>query len=1027
MRIAKARFNIAVYFWRAKLRFMYNAKAVCFIHFPILFFSLTAIGQIPSVDPKQHYTIQVTLDEIEKTLHGTLKLEWQNPISRPVDTLFFHLWANAFADNKSAYARQVRQFNDVDMFFTPKRKRIRYRSANFFIGDGEVKKMEWNKHRDIVFIPLNRAIQPGDKVWINVTFDIAIPGFHSRLGTDGQIWQMAHWYPRVAKLDEEGWHPLPYLEMGEFYNDFAHYDVQLNLPARYTPVFTGVPSDSLTESQYALALERSKESISGMPETMDGRRTWSVEARWVPDFTWATSEDYLVDTAIFALADGRTCIAQAAYTKERQKAWTMAFQYVKRAVQFYDQHVGPYPWPHAIAVQGVRGFSGGMEYPMLTFIQPNMSGGPLDQVIAHEVGHNWFYGILSSDERRFPWMDEGMNSYYEERYAGVHIKSNAIPIPFDLDQNEIVLKDLAVCNDLPLPADGTGKLRNEIDYFAGAYAIPAKLFDILEQVYGTTAVDNAFNAYYHRWAFDHPKPADARQVFEQSLGKDLGWLFEDGLERPFSRDIGVRAVEKNDDVIRLAIRSKNHNTMPWRLSKHFEDGSANHQWFDAFTGRDTIVEIIREQNLKMVSVRDGLVPDIGSWNDRLWVIGFPSRNQDRRYGFGYGLNMQRPSISFTPIMGYNMHDKFSIGLGIHNQGITYKRFGYYGGAMISVVTGRVNYHGAIHQDFYPNAGPLQWRAALRFASFNYGTEEVEGLHRSYIRWTPSLTWQSSQVQHRGQPHWQAGIHAWFIHHTQKTKSGKTISEDNDFIIAGRIRRTVGDAITPWHVALDVEYQPYKDSIGLLQSYVKTGIESQIGFRIHSKSWFKARIFAGFFPYNSNRNAEQVGDRHARGSLGLGYHSRQDYRFDDVFLDRGKLGAGGIGQVYIREGGFKVLPMPGIDDGLSNDMILALNLWTGMPFRLPALLRPVNLYTDIGYWADARGVNKGGFNQGRFWVDFGVKYNIWGERMAVYFPIWENNQLGAVRDARGNSYWTKVTWTVRFDLVRLPFRVMNLVL
>jgi aminopeptidase N len=91
-------------------------------------------------------------------------------------------------------------------------------------------------------------------------------------------------------------------------------------------------------------------------------------------------------------------------------------QYLKEAVLFYSAELGEYPYNTATVVQGPESFGGGMEYPTITVISPMSSPVALDQIIAHEVGHNWFQGVLASNEREHPWMDEGMNSYYEKRY-----------------------------------------------------------------------------------------------------------------------------------------------------------------------------------------------------------------------------------------------------------------------------------------------------------------------------------------------------------------------------------------------------------------------------------------------------------------------------------------------------------------------------------------------------------------------------------------------------------------------------------
>jgi aminopeptidase N len=145
-------------------------------------------------------------------------------------------------------------------------------------------------------------------------------------------------------------------------------------------------------------------------------KTIQYKAENVHDFAWFADKRFYVQKEDVTLPSGRKVDTYVMFTYYEADLWKEAILYVNRSVEYYSDRIGEYPYPHATAVQSALSAGAGMEYPMITVIGGSGNGKSLDQVITHEVGHNWFYGILASNERQFVWMDEGFNSFYEQAY-----------------------------------------------------------------------------------------------------------------------------------------------------------------------------------------------------------------------------------------------------------------------------------------------------------------------------------------------------------------------------------------------------------------------------------------------------------------------------------------------------------------------------------------------------------------------------------------------------------------------------------
>jgi aminopeptidase N len=188
------------------------------------------------------------------------------------------------------------------------------------------------------------------------------------------------------------------------------------------------------------------------------------------------------------------------------------------------------------AVEGpANGSSGGMEYPMITLItDPDADDKKLDGIIAHEVGHNWFYAMLGTNERDHPWMDEGINSYYEFKYEGEKHRSNlvfgdAIPQSVkDLNPAGFFATIYNAMNQIQMdePVETPSvSFSNDEEYGKVVYLKTAIWMYTMELSLGSDELQKAMQAYFADWKFKHPYPGDMKSSLEKGINMEVSDLF----------------------------------------------------------------------------------------------------------------------------------------------------------------------------------------------------------------------------------------------------------------------------------------------------------------------------------------------------------------------------------------------------------------------------------------------------------------------------------------------------------------------
>ena len=518
------------------------------------------------------YDIEVTLNDTDRTLTAFEKLTYKNNSRDTLDFIWFHLWPNAYKSDSSAMAKQFirlgsNRFKDVE-----EKNRGYIDSLNFSV-DGIVTNWEYHSEWiDVAKIFLPKPLLPEKTIIIETPFFVKLPKVVSRLGHTGKHFEITQWYPKPAVYDKDGWHPMPYLNMGEFYSEFGRFDVKITLPENYRIMATGdmvnadkelawldslaIIGDSLkdlskkelkkytkkkkTKKKRKKKKNQNKDSVKVIPN-----KTIHFRQENVHDFAWFSDPNWIVQKGELWLDDSTHQITLwSMYLPKNAWLWRKSIEYLHDSGLWYSRFYGDYPYNHISAVDGDMSAGGGMEYPNITVISRSGSEDLLEYVIMHEVGHNWFYGILGSNERDHPWMDEGLNEYTGIRYWGKKYADRKSQFVFiDEIQNKLRIgknldmayfqysgysstATIADVQPLDISSDDNYAYRN----YSQNYSKVAVMMRYLQHYLGEEKMNLIMQDYYETWKFGHPGPDDFILFFNKHLNEDINWFFDNVID-----------------------------------------------------------------------------------------------------------------------------------------------------------------------------------------------------------------------------------------------------------------------------------------------------------------------------------------------------------------------------------------------------------------------------------------------------------------------------------------------------------------
>lgn len=959
------------------------------------------------------YTIHVRLDDTSHVLHGHLTLEYTNNAPHALDTLWLHLWPNAYSSRQTAFAKQARAIGSLDFQFAPKSQLGGIDSLSFAQDGNATPWRPHPEHPDIAFILLPSPILPGASTTITTPFRVKLPKVFSRLGHTGQSYQITQWHPKPAVYDASGWHPMPYLDMGEFYSEFGTYTVHITLADRYTVAATGT-LQTLEEQERLQALSQNQTvGHSGRLKTL----TYTADR--VHDFAWFADARYQVRQDTVQLPNGDSVQAWAFFLDGSSSYWAKAVPFLKRALRFYSQQVGSYPYPQATVVETEAGAGGGMEYPMITNISGAFDEQSLDILIAHEVGHNWFYGILGSNERDHAWMDEGLNSYYEQRYARTYYPGQNTLLPevimrrTPIQERELGYLFQARRHLEQAPATPSGAL-SPANYFVGAYEKPALALHHLQGYLGREKMDSLMQSYFEAWSFRHPQPQNFKQHLEAGSKENLDWLFDGLIGSAQPLDYAIRKVERRGRSVKVTVRNRGGFAAPIPIALMQGDTVLSQEWSSGFSGQRTF-RLRGKAADAIVIDPERLTPDLRRYNNRRQLEGLSLP----KLHFLAGLNSDESANLFlSPAGGWNAHDGWMAGLLAYNSAVPERPFEFQLAPAWGFNSRQLAGLGHLGYHFYPNA--LQrLSVGLRARQFSYRNGGAAAPTLSYRRWQPYLT-ADFKPNFSATARCQLELSTlWLDREAFSFADPASPSLDRDPARLQQARFTFEQyrRFNPYSWTFLLEHQGFEDAFGESQRYVKATAMIDWDFHYAPRAAVHLRLYGGYFLYSTFREAGFT----SPFALNLISQGHNDYRYEGLFLDRQAAGTFAANQLLTHEGGFKTPIGPGFPLGRSNNWVAALNFSIDLP--PDALLGiPIKPYLDLGYFDNAMPTGQSDTFADQFVWNGGFLLSVADEALAIYLPVISSANLGDRLAERG-SFLQRIGFQVNFQKLN-PWRIRD---
>lgn len=525
------------------------AIALCAI---LLFPASDAAAQAAPWKQGVRYDIEATLDEDREVLRARARFNYVNRSPETLDRLYFHQHLNAFRPG-STWAR-VEERERFDFQNLPDsaqafERMLSIRRLPAGAGGSDIvgRDMRWSypeaPDSTVLEVPLPDALEPGEEITLELDWEARPSTLCRRQCREGRQYDFAQWYPRIAPYDRSGWAEHVLYPQGEFYGDFASYDVTLDLRQDQVVGATGVvvsgdpgwgvdPSPAAGVAAAGAAPRLNLLPISPRP----GRKRVRFRAEDVHHFAWSTSPTYIHEGGTMPPTEAREhpIDIHVLYRPGDEEEWGsgQAVERTVQSLQFLEQVFGPYPWPQLTNLHRLEG--GGTEFPMVI-----MDGSASPGLIMHETAHQYAHGIFANNEWKDAWLDEGFASFltswaFEEGQPGTWRGMRE-----GMAETERSLGEHPIATHSEDFADfGT--------YGYMAYSRPEFVYHMLRGLVGEETFRDILHEYYERYALKHVDEDAFRSVVEDVSGEDLDWFFEQWLHTTATLDYAIGEVTQEE-------------------------------------------------------------------------------------------------------------------------------------------------------------------------------------------------------------------------------------------------------------------------------------------------------------------------------------------------------------------------------------------------------------------------------------------------------------------------------------------------
>lgn len=463
-----------------------------------------------------NYEIHVALDDARHQITATQTIQFTNHSPEPIATLRLYLYLNAFKNTETTFLGGTGQIFGQPYTHRTKEEWGWVDISSIQQSDGTelcaqmrfVQPDDGNPNdQSVLEVTLSKPLAAGETGVFKLEWRAQMPPTIARAGYSKDFYLFCHWFPQLGVYEQDragkwGWNCHQFFRQTEFYADFGVYDVYITADSKFVMGASG-------------CLISEKESAAGKIT-----RHYHVED--VIDFAWSVYPRFDVQEARWRNVQIRLLIPP-----EHGPLGPRYLHALQFALEYLDQHVGPYPYPTITVVDppfhGLR--SGLMEYPTLittgTFYAMPSGIRAMESLVVHEFVHQYFMGMVASNEKEEAWLDEGFVTYFEDRIIDAAYGDKCAFVDFygyRFDNRELSRLEYTTMRN---PREGAvarpGWMFTESNFKSLIYSKTATTLRTVEALLGQQKMDQLIQAYFEKWKFKHPRGEDFMQVLQSEL------------------------------------------------------------------------------------------------------------------------------------------------------------------------------------------------------------------------------------------------------------------------------------------------------------------------------------------------------------------------------------------------------------------------------------------------------------------------------------------------------------------------------
>ena len=925
------------------------------------------------------YTMQISL--VGNEIKGKQKIRYVNNSDVSLDTIYFNLFTNAFSSKISPYANQQLRLRSIDFQYATEDEMGGY--SLFTVKDHNI--IYVDEAHEMAFIKLNNALNPKGVIDLEVEFALKLPKLFDRIGIKDGHTYLTNWYPEIAVYDINGWHAMPYLSMGEFYHDFADFNVELDCDRNINLASGGdiVTNHGSTKTQYHITQKNVTNLALFASPYLGKEHPLSIEGKEI-------NLHLFCDTI--------------------NQNWAKAQDIVKSILIEYSKIIGEFPYDKLTIVQGNASLSSGMEYPGIVVINSYKNEHLLQYYLAHEIAHQYFYAALSSDERTEAYFDEGLATWIERKYTmkheGVEHYTSMLPnflkstddVPF-LNKVYLFQRQRNFYQPLNTPCQNLGVL----NYGLNNYPAAAQIWRGVEEYIGEDEFQKILKAYYTLRKNSHVSTNDFIGFLSAKSGKNLSYIFES--IKGLTPDYKLTKFDKNADGSADITIVNEKNAAPFQLALIKEGKLISKSWMEGFTGEKMVH--CPELDLDEVLLDPHYYTLDEHRDDNQIRAGFLGKTEKLRLKFPFGIDdYNRSNVNISPLLGYNFNDGLMIGGAVFNSTFPAKNTKVMVAPLYTFDSKEMVGQAWIKHNLMISSDAIRkFQISSGIKSYHFFTNDVIGYKLRYFKFDPTIS-----IHFKSQPtstSYQKLALSWiylredYADFSQGDPQRPNIIQNNNSVMRLRYDHFDFNVLSPKESWVEADFMSYATGLGE-ERFLKLTAARKNTWRYSKHKNIQLRLWASAFLLNTQRDANTFSNELARGSIALIYQGYNDYAYDEYYFNRTNQAGALRNQISEKGGGFKNAPTNFYNIGMSNNWAASANITMDIPIK-SKFLKPLQLYFDAGMYSQEK--------KSKLFYSGGLSLNILDGVFKVFLPLINHEELTSIYDQEKRSFFSRVSFSI----------------